>query len=76
MVSCAGLGGLVPNTVVMPYKESGMARLPQNYVERINSMLNAEEQAPAKKRSWFKGKRKPFADGVINNKGSQNSDLG
>lgn len=41
MVSCAGLGGLSPNTVVIPYKDSVMPMKAADYVTRIDEQLRS-----------------------------------
>ena len=74
MVSCAGLGGLVPNTVVIPFKGKGKAGPFRNYVARIDEQLRKHGNDASGKPQYET--KQPWDSNVLNNPASQNSDLG
>lgn len=76
MVSCAGLGGLVPNTVMVPFRDSdAFARAPPDYVARINEQLAQKSQAYGKSHYAKMRLNKPSGCSICNHDASHNSEI-
>lgn len=86
MIASAGLGGLVPNTVVVPYKHSATPVPRPDYVGRINEQLAtlAEEAGRGRKRTTPAMARKavnakclkPSSCAVCSHNNAYNSEVG
>ena len=86
MMAVAGLGGLVPNTVVVPYKETADPVPRPDYVSRINEQLAvlAEEAGRGRKRTTPAMAKKavnakcmkPSSCAVCSFNGAYNSEVG
>ena len=74
MISCAGLGGLVPNTVIVPFKAKASTGPFRNYVARIDEQLRKHGNDPSGKPKYTT--KQPWESNVLNHPASQNSDLG
>ena len=75
MIASAGLGGLVPNTVVIPYRDRRHPRPPAEYVGRINEQLDDRLLDSANHKALSKPCKNPSKCAICNYPGAYNSTL-